>query len=475
ATFQRNNQEHLEAYLAVPAMGAVLHTLNIRLSAEQLVFIAGHAEDRVLIVDGTLAAVVAPLLERMPTLRHVVVVGADDSARTALATPGVTVHDYAELLDAAPPEFDWPELDERDAAAMCYTSGTTGDPKGVVYSHRSVYLHSMACAMGDALGLTAADRVLPVVPMFHANAWGLPYAALLVGADLVLPDRFTSGADLVRVVETTRPTVAAGVPTVWSDVLGHVRARGGDLGSLRYALGGGAPVSVGLQRAMAKVCGVRLVHAWGMTETSPVALVNWPPVAEDHPDHWTYRAAQGRLLNLVEGRVVAEDGTELPRDGRAVGELEVRGPYVTAGYHRLDAPDRVHDGWLRTGDLGSIDALGYVTLSDRAKDVIKSGGEWISSVDLETAIAEHPAVREAAVIGVPDDRWQERPVAVVALHAGEAVRPAELREHLATEFASWQLPDGWSFVEEVPRTSVGKYDKKALRALYADDALAVER
>jgi len=473
ATFMRNNQEHLEAYLAVPAMGAVLHTLNIRLSAEQLVFIVAHADDRVLLVDGSLVEVLAPAIERMKSLEHVLVVQADEAGMRRLQGHHFDVHDYDTLLATASTAFDWPALDELDAAAMCYTSGTTGDPKGVVYSHRSIYLHSMACAMGDALGITTYDRVMPVVPMFHANAWGLPYAAMLVGASLVLPDRFTSGADLVHLIESAHPTITAGVPTVWSDVIAHVRAHGGDLGSLRFVLGGGAPVSVGLQRAMQEVCGVRLIHAWGMTETSPVALVSWPPVEESHPDHWAYRAKQGRLLNLVEGRVVGEDGTVLPRDGRSVGELEVRGPYVTAGYYRVDATDRIRDGWLRTEDLGTIDERGFVTLTDRAKDIIKSGGEWISSVDLETAIAGHPAVREAAVVGIPDERWQERPLAVVALHEGEQVSPDELRAYLAGSFASWQLPDGWAFVDEVPRTSVGKYDKRAIRRMYAENALDV--
>jgi fatty-acyl-CoA synthase len=474
ATFMWNTQEHLEAYLAVPSMGAVLHTVNIRLSEEQLVFIVNHAEDKVLLLADTLVDSIAPAIDQMKTLEHVVVAGPDAGAVIAqLGGHRFQVHSYESLLDKASPEVEWPDVDERDAAAICYTSGTTGDPKGVAYSHRSIYLHSMACAMGDGMDIGTTDRVLPVVPMFHANAWGMPYTSLLVGATLVLPDRFMQASQLIRLIELARPTIAAGVPTIWNDVVNTVKGQGGDLSSLRLIIGGGSAVAVSLQQAMRDVCGVLMLQAWGMTETSPVALVGWPPVAEDHPDHWGLRAKQGRLMSSMEARVVNEEGDVLARDGSSIGEIEVRGPYVTGGYYLVDSDDRFHDGWLRTGDLGTIDRLGFVSISDRAKDMIKSGGEWISSVDLEAAIVGHPAVREAAVIGIPDPRWEERPLAVVALIEGAEVTTDELREYLANQFAKWQIPQHWAFVEQVPRTSVGKYDKKVMRQMHSEQRFQV--
>lgn len=475
ATFLWNTAEHVEAYLAVPTMGAVLHTVNIRLSEEQTAFVINHAEDKVMIVADSLVPTIAPVLPVLTTLRHLVVVG--DSAGEAIAALGnnrrVEVHLYEELLAAASSDFDGPEVDEHEAAAICYTSGTTGDPKGVVYSHRSIYLHSMACAMGDGFNITTADRVLAVVPMFHANAWGLPYTSMMVGASLVLPDRYMSADHLVNLIERAKPTIAAGVPTIWNDVLHRVVSEGADLSSLRLIIAGGSAVAASLQRSMQETCNVRMLQAWGMTETSPTALVSWPTLPEDHPDHWTQRAKQGRLMSSVEARVVDENGEVLPRDGNSIGEIEVRGPYVTAGYYRVDATDRVHDGWLRTGDLGTIDALGYVQIRDRAKDMIKSGGEWISSVDLETALIGHAGVREAAVIGVPDPRWEERPLAVVALNDGAEVSAVDLRAYLSGTFARWQVPRQWAFVAQVPRTSVGKYDKKRIRQLHAEGALRV--
>jgi fatty-acyl-CoA synthase len=474
ATFMWNTQEHVEAYLAVPSMGAVLHTVNIRLSEEQLVFVVNHAEDKVMLLGDTLVDSIAIALGHMKTLEHVVVVGPDAEAAAArLVGHAFQIHIYESLLASAPAQFEWPDVDERDAAAICYTSGTTGDPKGVVYSHRSIYLHSMACAMGDGMDIGTSDRVLPVVPMFHANAWGIPYTCLMVGASLILPDRFMGSAQLVRLIELARPTIAAGVPTIWNDVIATVRSQGGDLSSLRLVIGGGSAVAVSLQRAMKDVCGVLMLQAWGMTETSPTALVGWPPYGEDHPEHWGLRAKQGRLMSSMEARVVHEQGHVLPCDGRSIGEIEVRGPYVTGRYYRVDEHDRFHDGWLRTGDLGTIDELGFVSISDRAKDMIKSGGEWISSVDLEVAIVAHPAVREAAVIGIPHPRWEERPLAIVAIVEGAQVTPGDLQEFLSQSFAKWQIPDQWAFVDQVPRTSVGKYDKKAMRLMHAEDQLEV--
>ncbi len=480
ATFMWNNVEHLEAYLAIPSMGAVLHTLNIRLFPEQLTYIANHAEDRVVIVDAALLAPFATLLPTFETVRHVLVAGpeAADADLSAIEATGVSVGLYEDALAAADVVFAWPDIDERDAAAMCYTSGTTGNPKGVVYSHRSAYLHSMAVAMGDAMGLTPFDRVLPIVPMFHANAWGLPYAALMVGAGLVMPDRWLQPEPLVRIIQAEQVTMSGAVPTIWNDILTYADEHRSNLSSIRLVPCGGSAVPRSLQQALLDRHGVRVLQAWGMTETSPVASVAWPPVGVAGEDEWRFRASQGRTGSSVSARIVGDDGHELPRDGESVGELEVRGPWVTAGYYHADDPEadqKFHDGWLRTGDVGTLDRLGYITLTDRAKDVIKSGGEWISSVELENALMSHPDVVEAAVVGIPDEKWQERPLASVVLREGATTTPEQLREHLAQSFAKWQLPEAWAFIDHVPRTSVGKFDKKVLRKDFADGSLDVKR
>ncbi|MGI5324794.1 long-chain fatty acid--CoA ligase [Actinomadura nitritigenes] len=472
ATFMWNNTEHLEAYLAVPSMGAVLHTLNLRLFPDQLVYIANHAEDYAVIVDGSLIPLLAPVLPQMKTVRHVVVVGDGDTA--PLEAAGKELHSYEELLAAAPPEFDWPEIDERSAAAMCYTSGTTGNPKGVVYSHRSAYLHSLSVCTGNALGMNGADVVLPVVPMFHANAWGLPYAAMLAGAALVMPDRFLQGEPLVKLIEAERPTIAGAVPTIWSDVLRYTREHGSDLSSLRLVPCGGSAVPEALMRGFDEI-GVRIVQAWGMTETSPVATMAHAPAGAEGERAWQARVSQGRVLAGLEIRVVGDGDVVLPNDGDAVGEVEIRGPWITGAYYRDEDPGRFHDGWLRTGDVGNLSPDGYMVLTDRAKDVIKSGGEWISSVELENHLMAHPDVIEAAVVGVPDDRWQERPLASVVVRDGASVTAARLREFLTDRVPKWQLPERWTFIAEVPKTSVGKFDKKVLRRRYAEGGLEVER
>ncbi|WP_433243374.1 long-chain fatty acid--CoA ligase [Actinomadura nitritigenes] len=472
ATFMWNNTEHLEAYLAVPSMGAVLHTLNLRLFPDQLVYIANHAEDYAVIVDGSLIPLLAPVLPQMKTVRHVVVVGDGDTA--PLEAAGKELHSYEELLAAASPEFDWPEIDERSAAAMCYTSGTTGNPKGVVYSHRSAYLHSLSVCTGNALGMSGADVVLPVVPMFHANAWGLPYAAMLAGAALVMPDRFLQAEPLVRLIEAERPTIAGAVPTIWSDVLRYTREHGSDLSSLRLVPCGGSAVPEALMRGFDEI-GVRIVQAWGMTETSPVATMAHAPAGAEGERAWRARVSQGRVLAGLEIRVVGDGDVVLPNDGDAVGEVEIRGPWITGAYYRDEDPGRFHDGWLRTGDVGNLSPDGYMVLTDRAKDVIKSGGEWISSVELENHLMAHPDVIEAAVVGVPDDRWQERPLASVVVRDGASVTAAQLREFLTGRVPKWQLPERWTFIAEVPKTSVGKFDKKVLRRRYAEGGLEVER
>jgi len=471
ATLMWNNAEHLEAYLAVPAMGAVLHTLNLRLDPKQIGFIATHAGDEVVIVDSSLVPLLAQVLPHAPGIRHVLVTRpeseTDNPVPAELSGGSAQVHSYSDLLAAQPDSFSWPELDERDAAAMCYTSGTTGRPKGVVYSHRSMYLHSMAVAMGNVFAMSEQDRVLPVVPMFHANAWGLPYAAVLAGADLIMPDRFLQPAPLAALIEAERPTLAGAVPTIWNALLAHVRVHGGDLSSLRIVPCGGSAVPHALQEAYEKELGVRIVQAWGMTETSPLGSVAIPPAGVPDSDAWRYRDTQGRLLCMVEGRLVGDGGAVLPHDGEAVGEVEVRGPWITGSYYQDDDPAKFRDGWLRTGDVGTIDRLGYVTLTDRAKDVIKSGGEWISSMELENALMGHPDVAEAAVIGVADEKWGERPLATVVLRTGATVSASQLRSFLATKVPRWQLPERWSFINEVPKTSVGKFAKTRIREAYA--------
>jgi acyl-CoA synthetase (AMP-forming)/AMP-acid ligase II len=479
-TFMWNNAEHLEVYLAAPAMGAVLHTLNIRLSPEQVGYIATHAGDYAVVVDASLIPLFAKVLPHAETVRHVIVSGGadevDEAALAPLAGPGRSVHRYEDLLAAAGPVFDWPEVDERSAAAMCYTSGTTGNPKGVVYSHRSTYLHSIAPCLGNAFGLMERDRVMPVVPMFHANAWGLAYAALLAGADMVLPDRHMQPASLVKLINSEKVTLGAGVPTIWAGVLAVLRATdGGGLPTVTRLVCGGSALPEAIMRAYDSEFGVPMVHAWGMTETSPLGSVANPPAGVSEDESWEFRTSQGRLFFALEGRLAGDNDEVLPSDGKAVGELEVRGPWVTGAYYKDPAPDKFHDGWLRTGDVGTLDASGFVRLTDRAKDVIKSGGEWISSMELENLLMAHPSVAEAAVIGVQDEKWGERPLAAVVPAAGATVTPDELRAFLAEKLPRWQLPERWTFIAEVPKTSVGKFQKTKLREQYASGALDVTK
>jgi fatty-acyl-CoA synthase len=470
ATFMWNSQKHLEAYLAVPSMGAVLHTLNLRLAPAEVAYIISHAEDKLVLVDADLVPVLARAL---PSLTHrperFIVVGKGDAAPLGAGTL-----QYGALLDDAPPAFDWPILDENEAAAMCYTSGTTGQPKGVVYSHRSTWLHSMAQCMGNALGISERDTILPIVPMFHANAWGLPYAAWMSGADLALPSRFMTPVAICSLIQTVRPTILAGVPTLFRDMLAHSEANTIDLSSVRAVLCGGSAVPEALIAGFESRFGVPIYQGWGMTETSPLAALSVPPKRGDGRSAVQYRTLSGRVLPGVELRIVDDAGAEQPWDGSAEGEIEVRGPWVTTSYYGDATPEKFHDGWLRTGDVGTVERSGFIRITDRAKDVIKSGGEWISSVALENLVMAHPAVAEAAVIGVPDEKWGERPLACVVLKVGQRVDPAALCTHLEGKVAKWWLPERWAFVDEVPKTSVGKFDKKVLRRRYADGLLQVE-
>jgi len=472
ATFMWNNAEHLTAYLAIPSMGAVLHTLNVRLSPEQIAFIANEAEDQVILANVSVADQLAPVLPLLETVHTVIAVGGGDIE--PLTASGMTVLRYDEVLAAESPSFVWPDIDEKSAAAMCYTSGTTGNPKGVVYSHRSSYLHSMAMCTNSALGVGCSDKVLPIPPMFHANAWGLPYAALMAGADLVMTDRFLDPKSLVDLIETQRPTVAGAVPTIWNDVVHYLeKDPDHDFSSLRVVGCGGSAVPKSIMKTFDEQYGVRILQLWGMTETSPLGTVARPLPGVPDDQQWELRCSQGRPVCGVEARIVDDDGDLLPHDGKAVGEVQVRGPWVTGAYYLNRDQSKFSDGWLHTGDVGRIDPFGYVTLTDRAKDVIKSGGEWISSVELENHLMGHPAVSSAAVVAVPDERWQERPLAVVVVNEGAEVCAKDLRDFLGDKVVRWWLPERWAFTEEVPLTSVGKFDKKTIRARYAEDGYDV--
>ena len=455
-TFAWNNQEHLEAYFAIPCMGAVLHTLNLRLFPEQLAYIINHAEDRVIIVDDSLVPLLAKVAKDLKTVERYIVVGPGDAAVLG------DVLRYEELIAAEQPGFDWPELDERSAAAMCYTSGTTGNPKGVVYSHRSTFLHSLAQCAGSVFGLNEHDRILPIVPMFHANAWGLPYGGWMAGSDFIMPNRFLQAEPLCRLMMTEKPTFSGAVPTIWNDVLRYAENNPVDLSSLRMVICGGSAVPRSLMERFEQRFGVKIIQAWGMTETSPLAAIAYPPKGCSEAELMDWRSKTGRVKPGVEIRLTDGD-TVLPWNGEAVGEIEVRGPWITASYYADDTPEKFHDGWLRTGDVGTLDEKGFIQITDRAKDVIKSGGEWISTVELETTLMAHPNVIEAAVIGVPDEKWDERPLACVVLKEGTDTTVEQLRAFLADRVAKWWVPERWAFIDEVPKTSVGKFDKKVLR------------
>lgn len=472
-TFMWNNSEHLEAYLAVPSMGAVLHTLNIRLFPDQLVHVVNHAEDHVILVDPTLIPLLAPHLARFTTVRHVVVAGSEIPEFDV--PDGITVHSWEDLIAGESDEFDYPEIDERTGAAMCYTSGTTGDPKGVVYSHRSIWLHSTSICMTDGMALHQGDLALAIVPQFHAMSWGMPYAAFMIGASLLMPDRFLQPAPLAEMIAAVRPNFAAAVPAIWQGLLHHLEDNDVDVSSMQNVVVGGSAVPPSLMHQFEDKYGIKVLHAWGMTETSPLGSVAHSPAGVTGEEAWQYRYSQGRFPAAVEARLVADDNTIVPNDGESVGELEVRGPWIAGAYYGVDAPDKFHDGWLRTGDVGRITPDGFLTLTDRSKDIIKSGGEWISSVDLENLVMGHPDVLEAAVIGIPDEKWDERPLVAVVLREGSEVTPAQLQEYMGGHVAKWQLPENWARITEVPKTSVGKFDKKRLRSQFQDGDLQVDR
>lgn len=472
-TFAWNTARHLELYFAAPCSGRVLHTLNIRLFPEQLTYIVNHAEDEVIFIDRTLTQLLWPLLDTFETVRHIVIM--DDGAGEMPTSAGkAELHHYEDLLSAADP-VEWHVADENQAAAMCYTSGTTGNPKGVLYSHRSVYLHTMAATAADGVGIRESDRIMPVVPMFHANAWGMAHAGVATGADLIMPGPGMAPAPLANLLVDEKVTLTAGVPTIWMGLLPELEGR--DTSALRLVACGGSAVPKALSEAFRTQLGLPIYQAWGMTETSPVATMGLVKtnLADGSDDELAdLRATIGLPVLGVELRVANPDTLEVVAwDGAAQGELQARGPWIAKSYYNDDRSIEsfTEDGWLKTGDVATVDAEGYIRIVDRTKDVVKSGGEWISSVELENELMAHPKIAEAAVIGIKHPKWQERPLACVVLVPGEELSKEEVLAFLEPRVAKWWLPDDVAFVDEIPKTSVGKFSKKDLRAKFADYVL----
>ena len=461
ATFAWNHHEHLEAYIGAPVGGLVTHTLNLRLHPDDLTYIATHAGDRVLIADKTLWPLVEAFKDRVG-FEHVIAIGAGETPPGAI--------DFEELLATADADaFSYRDLDERSAAAMCYTSGTTGQPKGVVYSHRAIVLHSLASTQSSSLGISESDAVLPVVPMFHANAWGFPFTCTLVGSKQVFPGPHLDPVSLLDAFVEQEVTLTAGVPTIWMGMLQTLDAQPGgwDLSRLRTMIVGGSAAPQAMIEGFQRRHGLHITHAWGMTEMAPMGTISSlssRELALSEDEQFAYRAKQGLPAPFVEIRARGGEGL-VPWDGATMGELEVRGPWISSSYYDApEASDRwTEDGWFKTGDIVTIEPNGYVEIQDRSKDLVKSGGEWISTVALENALMGHPAVAEAAVIAVPDDKWSERPLAVVVFHEGQTADDDELREFLAPHFAKWWLPERFEAVDEIPKTAVGKFRKTALR------------
>jgi len=468
ATLAWNSFRHLELYFAIPCMGAVLHTLNLRLPPDQLVYIINHASDKLICVDQSLLPLLEKIADQLTTVKTVVVM-ADAPLQTTL--PNAV--SYETLLDVEDTLFPWPDLEEREAAAMCYTSGTTGHPKGVVYSHRSIYLHTLGASQTDALGLSERDKVMPVVPMFHVLAWGIPYAATFLGCKQVFPGPHLQPRDLAGLIQDERVTLTGGVPTLWLGLFGLLTAEKYDMSSLRVMIVGGSAAPRSMIEGYQKQLGLKILHAWGMTETSPLGAVcnlKAEMLALSEDQQFAIRSKQGLPMPGVEIRAVDETGNEIAWDGKTMGELQIRGPWVISSYYNDDrSANSFMDGWFRTGDVVTIDAEGYIQIVDRTKDLVKSGGEWISTVELESAIMAHPKVLEAAVIAVPHAKWQERPLALVVPRAQDDLpSKQDIYDLLAKDFAKWQFPDDIVMVEAIPKTSVGKFDKKVIREAYKE-------
>jgi len=473
-TLAWNGYRHFELYYAVSGMGAVCHTINPRLFPDQIAFIVNHAEDKVLFADTTFAKLVEGLAPRFAGSVKAVVMMCDAAHMPEMSLPaGMALHCYEDLMAAADEDYEWPEFDENTASSLCYTSGTTGDPKGVLYSHRSTILHAYGICLADTMGLRSVDRVLPAVPMFHVNAWGTPYGAPLVGATLVMPGPHLLGAPMAELMNAERVTVAAGVPTIWMSLLQHLQNSGSRLETVKQLIIGGSACPRMLMEEFDSQFGVRVDHAWGMTELSPIGTYNRFKASNADAtgeDAMRIRMTQGRVLYGVDMKIVGGDGQELPWDGKAFGDLYVKGPWVCSAYYNV-APDGVtHDeqGWFRTGDVATIDAEGYMNITDRSKDVIKSGGEWISSIELENIAVSHPDVAEAAVIAALHPKWDERPLLIVVPKPGRSIDRDAMLAFYEGKVAKWWLPDDVVVVEELPHTATGKLLKTSLRDTFRE-------
>jgi len=471
-TFAWNNYQHMEFYFGIPGAGAVCHTLNIRLPHDQLAYIINHAEDKVVFVDGTLLPLIEPIADQLETVEHFVLFNIGKDKETKL--PNVSY--YEDLMAEASEDYTWRCTDENMAMGLCYTSGTTGMPKGALYSHRSMFLHTFGVLMNAALGVIEADVVLPVVPQFHAMAWGLPYACTFIGATMIMPGPHLKPEPLAQMIAEERVTIAAGVPTIWNGLYHELKNNPRDISCITQLVVGGSAMPRGLIEAYEKELGVNVVHAWGMTELSPLGSTS--KLQSHHQDldqdqQWDVKAKQGYFIPGVDARIVDLTGEELPWDGETMGELQVRGPWIAGAYYKVEKrPEHfTKDGWFRTGDVVTIDESGFMTITDRTKDLVKSGGEWISSVDLENALMSHPKIREAAVIAIPNEQWSERPLAVIVPVDGE-IPEDELNDYLLEQFPKFWLPDEYVVIQEIPKTSVGKLDKKVLRAMHSEGNLA---
>ena len=472
ATFAWNHYQHVELYFAIPGAGAVCHPLNIRLSPEQIEFIVNHAEDKVVFLDASLIKLFEPFASGLKTVKHIVLMSSSAYLQTSL--PNIIY--YEDLIEEGSEDFQWLDADENDACGMCYTSGTTGNPKGVLYSHRSTYLHAITTIIPNAANISSMDRFLAICPMFHAMAWGAPFISLLAGADLILPSRHLQPAPLIEILQREKITIANGVPTIWMGIYEELKRNPlKEKLLLREYMVGGSAFPAGYIRSFEEDFGIHCFHAWGMTETSPVVTASRLQAHHEKlsiEEKIKIKSKQGIELPGVEIRVVKDDGTIAPRDGKTVGEFEVRGHWVISSYFKMNI-DKSHsdDGWFRTGDVGTIDELGYMEITDRTKDLIKSGGEWISSVALETSLMSHPNVAEASVIAIPDEKWVEKPLACVVFKDGKTVSPKEFDDYLLRHFAKYQLPKQYLVVKEIPRTGVGKFDKKKMRKLFEEGKL----